>query len=94
MTLSDRNELIDHWKDAIDDGTFIARKHAPSSVGTPYPRYGTVTVIDPAELKISLEGGDFKVRQYQNNRPDHTDEYFQVIPNDSGMVAGSGVLPH
>lgn len=94
MTPSDRNELIDYWKDAIDNGTFLTSKHDPNSVGTPHPRYRTVTVKDSAELKTFLEGGDFKVRQFQNNNPNHTDGYYQVIPNDSSMVAGSGVQPH
>lgn len=94
MIPSDRDKLIYDWKDAIDNGTFLTSKHDPSSVGTLYPGYRTVTVNDSAELKKFLESGDFKVRKYHNNNPKHTDDYFQITPHDAGMVAGSGVQPH
>ena len=94
MTPSDRNELIGYWKDAIENGSFLTSKHDPSSVGTPHPGYRTVTVKGFSELRAFLESGDFKIRQYQNSNPNHTDGYYQITPNDSSMVAGSGVQPH
>ena len=88
-----RDDLIDHWKDAINNGTFLTNKHDPASLGTSHPGYRTVTVMSAPEIKTFIETGDYTIRQFRNNDPKHTDEYYEIVPLDTSMVAGSGVQP-
>jgi hypothetical protein len=54
----DKKELLTHWNDAVASGTFLTNKHDPSSVGTIYPGYRTVTVKSLPEIHGFLASGD------------------------------------
>ncbi len=89
-----RTELKTSWMSAIEENSFLTEKHDPASVGTPYPDYRTVSVRDEDGLKEFIKGDEYKVIQYENTNPNHSKDYFRIIPNDTSMVAGSGVMPH
>jgi hypothetical protein len=86
-----KEEFLDHWKDAIDKGTFLTGKHDPASLGTPYPTFRSVTIMSQPEIKVFLETGDYTLRRFHNNREPQSPEYIEITPNDPLIVAGSGV---
>jgi hypothetical protein len=90
----DKNEMLGYWKDAIASGTFVTSKHHPSSVGTPYPGYRTVTVNSQPEIQGFLSCGNYTLRQYRNNNYPQSPEYIEIVPMDTSMVAGSGIAPN
>jgi hypothetical protein len=94
MTLSNRDDLLRVWDQAIDNGTFLTSKHDPKSVGTTLSKYRTVTVMETPGLKTFFQEGSFTIRQYENKNPKHTDGYYQIVPNDTSVAAGSGIEPH
>lgn len=90
----DRNEMLGYWNDAIASGTFLTSKHDPSSVGTPYPGYRTITVNSQPEIQGFLSSGNYTLRQYRNNNYPQSPYYIEIVPNDTSMVAGSGIQPY
>jgi hypothetical protein len=89
-----KDELLTDWNDAIDNGTFVTGKHDPSSVGTPYPGYRTVTVKSQAEIQGFLASGDYTLRRYHNNNYPQSPDYIEIVPAETSMVAGSGIQPN
>ena len=87
----DRNEMLAHWNDAIANGTFLTSKHDPSSVGTPYPGYRTVTVKSQPEIQGFLASGDYTLRHYLNTNYPQSPDFIEIVPTDPSMVAGSGI---
>jgi hypothetical protein len=94
VTLSKRDDLLRVWDQAIDNETFLTSKHDPKSVGTSLSKYRTVTVMEAPGLKTFFQEGNFTIRQYENNNPTHSDDYFQIVPKDTSVAAGSGIEPH
>jgi hypothetical protein len=90
----DKNEMLGYWNDAIASGTFVTSNHDPSSVGTPYPSYRTVTVNSQPEIQGFLSSGNYTLKQYRNNRYPQSPEYIEIIPIDTTLVAGSGIAPN
>src|SRR5262249_13825485 len=88
-----RDDMLDHWRDAIAKGTFLTGKHDPSSVGTPHPKFRTVTVMSAPEIQSFIESGDFTLRLFQNKNQPQSPDYIEIVPNDPSMVAGSGIQP-
>lgn len=89
-----RDDLINHWKDAISNETFLADKHDPASLETAYSTYRTVIVKSASEIGTFIETEDYTIRQFRNNNSRHTPEYYEIVPMDTGIVTGSGVHPH
>ena len=90
----DKNEMLTYWNDAIANDTFLTSKHDPSSVGTPYSGFRSVTVKSQPELQGFLASGDYTLRQYHNNNFPKSPDYIEIVPTNCMMVAGSGIQPN
>jgi hypothetical protein len=89
-----RKEILGYWDDAISSGTFLTDKHDPSSIGSKYPCFRTVTINSQSEIGMFLASGNYTLRQYHNNDYPTSPYFIEIVPSDTSMVAGSGVQPN
>ncbi len=75
--------------DAAANGTLLTTKHDPSSVGTAYPGYRSVTVGSSSGVVEFLQGDQYVMHQYEDAR--RRNMYVEIVPHDAAIVPGSGI---
>lgn len=76
--------------EASASGTFLTAKHDPSSIGTSYPGYRSITVEPASGIAQFFAADAYTVREHEDSRGQ---PYFEVTPTDPNFVAGSGIPP-
>ena len=89
-----RESLLDRWRAAIKDETFLTAKHNVASVGSGSPEYRTVSMKTERELGDFFTSGRYGLRIYENEVRPLSPVYVVVTPDDARMVAGSGIQAH
>ena len=89
-----KQEYIQVFTQAATDGTLLAPKHDPSSLGTIYTRYRTVLSYELADsLSGFLSSGEYRLREYHNMSFPNSPKYIEIEPNPGSTfsVPASGV---
>lgn len=89
-----KSSVVSDWHDAIANGSFLTFKHDVASVGSGCPTYRTVSLLSQPELGQFLGSGNYDVRLYENHKQPGSPLYVEIVPKDTGFVAGSGIQPN
>ena len=81
---------------AFNDGTLMTPKHDPYKLSTVFKKFRTVLSYELADnLGDFILSGDFDVNQYENKDPQHSLDYFEIVPTTpSFFVPASGVAAY
>ena len=88
-----KTSLLCSWQSAIADGTFLTAKHDLANAGSGCPSYRTVSLLSQPKLGQYLGSGNYDLRLYENTQQPRSPIYIEVVPQDPGFVAGSGIQP-
>lgn len=86
-----KGEFISYCIEACNNNSFVTAKHHPSGMSIPWNVDRSINSWGNPEMASFLASGDFKVYVYSDSNPKHSPELYVVEPNDSSIVAGSGV---
>ena len=89
--LKDKQEFIDYCVAACQNRTFVIAKHDPSRISTSYSCDRSVNCMGEDEMEQYLQAGRFRVCVYSDSDPNHSPEFYTVLPDDQQVVPGSGV---
>lgn len=90
----EKDDVRRHLLQADQQGKLFTPKHDPSNLSTTYPYYRSVLSHGLAQnLYDFIDSGQYRVREYRNNRYPHSPIYLEIEPYPTSMfsVPASGV---
>ena len=89
-----KEEIVYHWSDAVERGTFLVAKHDPTGLIITWDSFRTVLTSEAAEnLSGFIASGSYSIKMYEDSKYLGSSGYYEIIPSGQApfSIAGSGI---